>query len=706
MNMHQKRWRPAAGGTAKRGAECSRDGEHLQDSAAALVINDLAWRAPAQPRPDPALIRETAADLLSAGMPICALRSRRTELYPGQSLLDGEWPEEHASDRDVVEEVTKVLFDQFGTANLGVRRGVGGLIVLRIAAARLSQFSNWLEMMDHELPSTWLHTDLNGDACHLFRAPKWGAAGFSLFAGAEVVASSGVHPVPPSVGKSGEACVWEVRPRDCSLADLPAWLKLRRDAGADDILVDQVHSLARSILKVVQPIIRSAAATEKLIGLSEAPAKLEALGLTYPSWRDDVSELLEDADDGDAEETRREAFALALRNHRHVYRNGADLRRPQLTPITLGREEDLPPRDWLIPGVLLRGRTCVDAGMGGGAKSTQAVREACTLALGRPLLGPSMRPAHRVPVLIVPGEDTADDWRAMVFALLRQYGIDPKELDGWLYILEPGRWDLADSDGHPKRDQVDEFIAYVRKHDIGAVFFDPFASFAAFAEVDSGKMDRVIKGAFNRLAQEADCAVKLVHHLRKVGDRDPTIDDVRGSVALVNAARLVRIITPMSAAEAGAHGVDPDEANLIRKVTVVKSNFGPARGTTWFKVGFVTMANGDDVAVAEPYQLPDPYEEVPGGRIRACQERIHARRANGEGYRYSERAKDADAWVGIAVADVLGYDLLKLPDLQRTRFLIEQWIDPGVGYLKRVDLYLPGGKKTAPFIEVDRWVEV
>src|SRR4051794_11876188 len=89
---------------------------------------------------------------------------------------------------------------------------------------------------------------------------------------------------------------------------------------------------------------------------------------------------------------------------------------------------------------------------------------------------------------------------------------------------------------------VQSAIANIRAHDIAVV------KGRSLHRVPWRRRKRQYEGKkvvrqWARIAQETDCAVELVHHVRKSGGgHEPTADDARGASALVNAARSVRIL--------------------------------------------------------------------------------------------------------------------------------------------------------------------
>ncbi len=55
-------------------------------------------------------------------------------------------------------------------------------------------------------------------------------------------------------------------------------------------------------------------------------------------------------------------------------------------------------------------------------------------------------------------------------------------------------------------------------------------------ENGNGAIDKAAK-LWAQIADYTNCFLDIVHHLRKVSDRGATVEDARGTVALIGAAR-------------------------------------------------------------------------------------------------------------------------------------------------------------------------
>jgi hypothetical protein len=186
-------------------------------------------------------------------------------------------------------------------------------------------------------------------------------------------------------------------------------------------------------------------------------------------------------------------------------------------------------------------------------------------------------------------------------------------------------------------------------------------------ENDNNAIDRVVK-AYARIAKETGCAILLVHHTRKTNGQAVDIEDARGASALVAAVRAARALNVMSEEEAADAGVK--NRFLHVKISNAKANYAPrADKADWFRLANVTLPNGDDVGVPEPWEWPDAFAGVTAADLLAAQRAV-------AGGRWRE-APQAKEWVGIPIAQALGRDLNRPAERRAVRILLKTWIANG-----------------------------
>ena len=128
---------------------------------------------------------------------------------------------------------------------------------------------------------------------------------------------------------------------------------------------------------------------------------------------------------------------------------------------------------------------------------------------------------------------------------------------------------------------------------------------------------------FRRLARETNCAVHIVHHVRKGNGDDATIDSVRGAGSLIGAARSARVINRISEDEAARIGVPDLDVPTLFRVDNGKANLAPpASKAVYRRMVGVELANGEWVGVAVPYTLPDPFDGITAKDTRRVQQAV------------------------------------------------------------------------------------
>ncbi len=376
---------------------------------------------------------------------------------------------------------------------------------------------------------------------------------------------------------------------------------------------------------------------------------------------------------------------------------------PQLiraTSFTVRDPATLPVRDILYGRHLIRGFVAGLVGIGGSGKSTAAMAETFAQVSGKPLLGVTVRCPLRCWSINL--EDPADEIEKRAQATCLHYGLTDADIGGRLF-LDSGRAQpvvvartLA---GGAKiiEPVVENLINEIKTRQIDVLRIDPFVSSHEVTENDNGAIDLVIKKAWCAVAERARCAVEIVHHLRKIGDNEPTVDDARGAGAFMAGMRAVRVVAGMTKAEAERAGVE----NPYRyfRVFAGKLNMAPREDKSdWLFLESVDLGNqtadrpSDHVQVAVPWSWPNALDGLATRDLFAVQKHV----SEGEW----RKSSTSPQWVGKAVAEVLDLDLESAPVLNRVKSLLKTWIETGaLKVTKRLDDH----RKEREFVEVGQW---
>lgn len=358
----------------------------------------------------------------------------------------------------------------------------------------------------------------------------------------------------------------------------------------------------------------------------------------------------------------------------------------------------IPQRKWIYGGHYIRRFVSTTVAHGGVGKSSLVIAEALAIVTGCDLLG--VTPADQLPVWLWNGEDPEEELHRRIMAAAKHYGIDGEDYAGGLFVNSGRDTEIVIAEQTKSGTTiaapvVDAVKATILENDIGLVVIDPFVSSHRVSENDNMAIDAVAK-TWTRIADETGCAVELVHHVRKTNGGEITVEDGRGAVALLAAARSARVLNSMTEEEAARWNVENRRIHF--RAHNGKSNLAlPSERATWFAMVSVPLGNGplgtdgDVVGVATCWHPPDPLAEFNVEHLRTAQRAV----AEGGPWRASVQAKD---WVGRPIAEALGLDLDNPADRTKVKALLKTWT--ATGMFVTVDGIDPIRRDRRQFVEV------
>ncbi len=372
------------------------------------------------------------------------------------------------------------------------------------------------------------------------------------------------------------------------------------------------------------------------------------------------------------------------------------------SPFRWRDPKSFPLRPWLYGTTYIRHFITVTAGPGGFGKSSLVLVEAIAMATGRALLGIQTKEMLRV--WYVNLEDPLEEIEKRVAAICLCFGITEVEIGGRLFLNSGDECEVivmqeTGEGARVCRPVVEAVLAEMRANAIDALFLDPFASTHGIDENSNARINAV-KNVFASIARQSGASVGLVHHVRKgtSGQAGYTIDDSRGAKALIDGARIGRVLNGMSKEEGESAGVE--EPRRYFHITHGKSSLAPPTDKRqWFHLRSVSLGNGegptfdesDHVGVVETWEWPDPLEDVEVIDLRKVQAAV------GEGqWRASAQSPE---WVGVPIAKVLGLNLSNKAHKSKVAGLIKTWI--GTEMLSVVDGQ-DKRRKPVKFVEVGK----
>ena len=338
----------------------------------------------------------------------------------------------------------------------------------------------------------------------------------------------------------------------------------------------------------------------------------------------------------------------------------------------------IPMRRFIYGTHYIRKFVSLDVAPGGVGKSSLAIVEALAIASGKPVLGVKVHEPGKV--WYFNGEDPLDEIHRRVVAAMRHHKIAPGDIGENLF-LDSGRSQpivvgVQTRDGAVIQEPIVEAVVdTIRRNKIDVVTLDPFVSTHQVSENDNNAIERVAK-TWAHIADLTGCAINLVHHSRKTGGNEVSVEDGRGASALASAARSARAFNQMTKDEAAKAGVDNHRSYF--RVDNGKANLAPPSDkATWYHLVGVPLGNGpggmdgDVVGVVTAWEWPDPLAEISVDHLRAAQREVAA----GGPWRADAQAKE---WVGHPIARALKIDVSNKAGKAKVAALIKTWMSTGM----------------------------
>jgi hypothetical protein len=360
------------------------------------------------------------------------------------------------------------------------------------------------------------------------------------------------------------------------------------------------------------------------------------LGKAWPACppKGDVSDYL--ASHGAAD---LEALAEALRE---VEAGDDDF---EAVVLPAGEISDIPPRTWAYGRYMLFGSAAVLGAADGVGKGFLTTAIILSMIFGRALLGE--RVWRSGSVAIITYEDDMVEWQRKIAAGCLYYGLDYATAMRGVHFLRhrtDARVVLArHEDG---RILFPDSYAIIRElRACGAVMLvvDPFNSAHAMDDGNANVAIAAVAGEVTRIAQAANVAALVLHHLRK--GASGAVDDLMGAVALRANFRSTRILARMTAEEGEALGIEEDQCYRYFRVAGTKENYAPPPDKAhWMKLVSQLLGNGndaypdgDDLAVATVWTQPSPFAGLDWNALKRVFEGL--RDGPGEGWFYANHHK-------------------------------------------------------------------
>jgi AAA domain len=267
----------------------------------------------------------------------------------------------------------------------------------------------------------------------------------------------------------------------------------------------------------------------------------------------------------------------------------------------------LPRREWLMRPSYMRKTVSMLGAPGAAGKSTLMLVEALSLTSGRRLLHGRV-PERHFRVCMFNAEESAAELDLRIAAAMLIHGLLPQDIEGRLLILpETSRITLV----RPSRrggaeivdDAVDTLVELLKGRKIDVLMLDPLAMLHHADENSNSDMTLFME-ALLRIAREANVAIRIAHHTKKMGGERAGIEAFRGATALINNSRQGDVINGASAEEAAKLSIPSNDRSRFFSLGNLKFNYGPRESDDWFEIVAVPLPNGETVATVKQWNPP------------------------------------------------------------------------------------------------------
>lgn len=362
------------------------------------------------------------------------------------------------------------------------------------------------------------------------------------------------------------------------------------------------------------------------------------------------------------------------------------------TPFEWVEPSSIPQRAVLYGNHLYRKFVSMTVSPGGLGKSSMVMVEALAMASNQPLLG---EPIYDGPLRVWywNGEDPQDENTRRIVAAATHHKLHPSKFADRLWI-DSGRSLAFKVASMARGDLVvseEVFLALeqaISERGIDVLVLDPFVSIHSVPENDNGAIDAIVK-RLGLVADRCNCAIELVHHVRKPGggtNARTDMHDARGAGALTAGVRSGRVLNVMSEEEATDARIPSEDRFSYFSVDMGKANLAKRDGrAVWRQLVSVPLGNdtpirpGDMVGVVDRYEPPASMAmDIWPDNAAELAQRI----AEGdETLRYwSGNGPATNDWFGFAVARVMGLD--EQEHRKDIRRMISRWVKAEILVLK------------------------
>lgn len=296
---------------------------------------------------------------------------------------------------------------------------------------------------------------------------------------------------------------------------------------------------------------------------------------------------------------------------------------PFLTPLEVFDLSAIPPREWIFDHLAIAKKVSILIAPPGAGKSSFTLGVAMAKATGRHDIM-EMDTIAQEPVAVYNNEDDMEEMHRRLAALMQHHNVDFEDMRdefGSMLYLNSGEFrplriaKKVGPNGKIKAEDTKRLIRALKKNGIRLLIIDPFAETHPANENSNEELLEVGR-LYRQVAQEADCAVLLVHHTRKLDTassdgHEGNLESLRGASSLAGIARIVATFLTMSKAKAKEYGISEEDRHRYVGLSYAKSNLSAVTTHTyWFerigeRIGVQPNDpdSGEEIGLVKPVKL-------------------------------------------------------------------------------------------------------
>ena len=259
--------------------------------------------------------------------------------------------------------------------------------------------------------------------------------------------------------------------------------------------------------------------------------------------------------------------------------------------------EAIKKREWILEGRFIPKYVTVTVAPGGAGKSLLSIAEALSVVTDLKLSHHQV--AQTGAAWIHNAEDPLDELDRRIAASKIQNNLKNKQIENLYYSSGhslPFKLAAKGDKGAPAKNEklIKTIIENIKKRNVRLFIIDPLVRTHFLNENDNEHMD-FLMSIYSYIAEQANCAIHIIHHTAKGKNEHGNADAARGASAIINAARVAQTFYVMDDKECKLYGIQPENRFYYSRLTDAKANLrAPSQAAYWYKKVSVDIGSGED----------------------------------------------------------------------------------------------------------------